>query len=104
MLLTKTSPPARRQSVLDVRNTVGRPRLEVYVSSHCHTCGEAQRLTREAATRFPSVDVRLVDIDDGGPVPEVIVAVPTYVMNGRVVWLGNPAPEELFARLQEAVA
>ena len=39
-------------------------------------------------------------------VPDVrnTVAVPTYVMNGRVVWLGNPAPEELFARLQEAVA
>jgi len=34
----------------------------------------------------------------------VVVAVPTYVMDGSVVWLGNPAPEELFARLQEAVA
>lgn len=104
MPLTKAALPSGRQSVPDVRNTVGRPRLEVYVSSHCRTCDEAQRLAREAATRFPSVDVRLVDLDDGEPVPEVVVAVPTYVMDGRVVWLGNPAPEELFARLQEAVA
>lgn len=80
-------------------NTVGRPRLVVYVSSHCRTCDQAQRLAREAATRFPSVEVRLVDLDDGEPVPEVVVAVPTYVMDGRVAWLGNPAPEELFARL-----
>ncbi|MGH3717124.1 MAG: thioredoxin family protein [Micromonosporaceae bacterium] len=88
----------------DVRNAAGRPRLEVYVSSHCRTCGEAQRLAQEAATRFPSVDVRVIDLDGGGPVPEVVVAIPTYVMDGGVVWLGNPAPEELFARLHEAVA
>ncbi len=104
MPLTKTAPRSMRQSVPDVRNTVGRPRLEVYVSSHCHTCGEAQRLAREAASRFPGVDVRLVDLDDGGEIPEVVVAVPTYVMDGRVAWLGNPAPEELFARLHAAVA
>jgi hypothetical protein len=29
--------------------------------------------------------------------------VPTYVLDGRVVWLGNPSSEELFARLGEAV-
>ncbi len=103
MPLTKTGLPSRRQSVPDVKNTVSRPRLEVYVSSHCRTCDEAQRLAREAATRFPSVNVRLIDLDDGGPVPDEVVAVPTYVMDGRVVWLGNPAPEELFARLRVAV-
>jgi hypothetical protein len=87
-----------------MRSAVGRPRLEVYVSSHCRSCGEAQRLAREAATRFPGMDVRLVDLDDGEPIPEAVVAVPTYVMNDRVVWLGNPAPEEFFARLREVVA
>ncbi len=39
---------------------------------------------------------------DGSPPPDAVVAVPTYVLNGRVVWLGNPYPEELFARLHEA--
>ncbi len=87
-----------------MKNTADRPRLEVYVSSHCAGCGEAVRLAREAATHFPGMDVRLVDLDDGGEIPEVVVAVPTYVMDGRVAWLGNPAPEELFARLHAAVA
>ncbi len=83
---------------------MGRPRLEVYVSSHCGGCGEAVRLAREAAARFPTMDVRLVDLDDGGAAPDAVVAVPTYVMDGRVVWLGNPAPEELYARLHAAVS
>ncbi len=79
------------------------PRLEVYVSSQCLNCDEAVRLAEEAAARYPSVVVRVVDLDLGGsPPPDPVVAVPTYVLNGRVVSLGNPYPEELFAHLREA--
>jgi len=50
------------------------------------------------------VTVQVVDLDaEQTPLPEFIVAVPTYVFDGRVVWLGNPSSEELFARLGEAV-
>jgi len=79
-------------------------RLEVYVSSQCLNCDEAVRLAEEAAARYPCVIVRVVDLDqEGSPPPEPVVAVPTYVLDGRVVSLGNPYPEELFARLHEAV-
>ncbi len=79
-------------------------RLEVYVSSQCLNCDEAVRLAEEAAVRYPSVIVRVVDLDqEGSPPPDPVVAVPTYVLDGRVVSLGNPYPEELFARLHEAV-
>jgi hypothetical protein len=79
-------------------------RLEVYVSSQCLNCDEAVRLAEEAAARYPSVIVRVVDLDqEGSPPPDPVVAVPTYVLDGRVVSLGNPFPEELFARLHEAV-
>jgi hypothetical protein len=36
--------------------------------------------------------------------PEYVVAAPTYVLNGRVISLGNPYREELFAYLLEAFA
>ncbi len=79
------------------------PRLEVYVSSQCLNCDEAVRLAEEAAARYPNVVVRVVDLDlEGSPPPDPVVAVPTYLLNGRVVSLGNPYPEELFARLHEA--
>jgi len=80
------------------------PRLEVYVSSQCLNCGEAVRLAEEAAARYPNVGVRVIDLDeDGSPPPDPIVAVPTYLLDGQVISLGNPYPEELFARLHEAV-
>lgn len=77
----------------------------MYVSGECLNCGEAVRLAEEAAERYPSVVVRVIDLDelDGSPPPDPVVAVPTYLLNGRVVSLGNPYPEELFARLHEAV-
>jgi hypothetical protein len=82
----------------------GAPLLEVYVSRECLNCGEAVRLAHEAATRYPGVVVRVVDLEaDQIPPPDPVVAVPTYVLNGRVVSLGNPDPEELFARLREAI-
>ncbi len=81
-----------------------RPRLEVYVARHCSGCLEARRLAREVATRCAAIDVCVVDLDDGTPPPEIVLAVPTYVLNGSVTWLGNPSPEELFARLREVVA
>jgi hypothetical protein len=79
-------------------------RLEVYVANACPNCADALRLAEEAAMRYPTVVVRVVDLDmDRIPPPDPIVAVPTYVLDGQVVSLGNPYPEELFARLREAV-
>ncbi len=82
------------------------PQLDVYVSRECLNCDESVRLAAEVADRFPGVQVRVVDLDrslDTGPLPDVVVAVPTYVLDGRVISLGNPYPEELVARLSEAV-
>jgi hypothetical protein len=77
--------------------------LEVYVSSECLNCDEALSLAEEAAARYPDVVVRVIDLDlNGSPPPDPVVAVPTYVLNGRVVSLGNPYSKELFACLFEA--
>ena len=80
------------------------PLLEVYVSSECPNCDEAVLLAEEAAARYPNVVVRLIDLDElgGNPPPDPVVAVPTYLLDGRIVSLGNPYPEELFAHLREA--
>ncbi len=78
------------------------PRLEVYVASDCPSCAEARSLATATAARFPRVDVRTIDVDakPAGAVerlPVGVVAVPTYLLDGRVVALGNPEPERLFA-------
>jgi len=80
----------------------GRPHLDVYVSSHCANCVEACLLAEEAAAMYPALAVRVIDLDANPAArPEYIVAAPTYVLNGRVISLGNPYRDELFARLLE---
>jgi thioredoxin family protein len=79
-------------------------RLDVYVGGHCPNCADALALADEAAARFSDVVVRVIDLDlDQAPPPDTIVAVPTFVLDGRTVSLGNPDPEQLFARLREAI-
>jgi hypothetical protein len=80
-------------------------RLVIYISSHCENCSEARRLADLAAMRYPTLPVRVVDLDmERPPPPDYIVAVPTYVMDGRVIALGNPDSEELMANLRQALA
>lgn len=73
-------------------------KLEVYLSDGCWTCGETRQIVADVAPEFPEVVVRLIEID-GQPLPESVFAVPTYLVNGRVVSLGNPTREELRQKL-----
>ena len=80
------------------------PRLDVYVTEHCFGCAEALRLAEAAARHFPAVSVRVVDLEHEPEArPDGLVAVPTYVLDGRVVSLGNPPGEELFRCLARAM-
>lgn len=76
------------------------PTLYVYTSRHCLGCEEARRLSAAMAERFPEVVVAVVDLDEPEvETPPEVFAVPTYVLAGRVLFLGNPAEEELAERL-----
>jgi hypothetical protein len=49
------------------------------------------------------VAVEVVDISQpGAPVPPQVFATPTYILNNRVVSLGNPSLEHLCRLLGEA--
>lgn len=77
--------------------------LEIFVSNHCLMSSRAATLAAKVRRRFPGIAVRLIDVDAEPPRPGAgIAAVPTYVMNGRVVSLGNPTDHELFAVLKAA--
>lgn len=83
--------------------------LDVYIAAHCSGCEEARRLARAAAARFPDLRVKLIDLEEvpatgrsnaaGHELPVDLVAVPTYFLDGRVIALGNPPAETLFARV-----
>ncbi len=75
--------------------------LEIYVAPGCIASETARDLagTIRTADR-PGLEVRLVDLGEPDTVlPSAVFAVPTYLLDGRVISLGNPDESWLLARL-----
>lgn len=80
------------------------PVLRIYVAAHCWSCDEAIRLAGELREKFASLKLELIDLDEeGNENLDDVFSVPTYVLDGRTISLGNPAPDQLFDRLAEAL-
>lgn len=75
-------------------------RLEIYIGAHCFNCDEAMAIA-EAAQTIAGLDVSIVDVDDPASDPSMrIVAVPTYVLDGHIIALGNPERQSFLSHLQ----
>lgn len=82
-------------------------RLEAYISDDCYGCGEAREIAREISARFPNLEVEIVSLDSPeAERPSAMFAVPTFLLNGELLWLGNPRREDAVQQvadlLQEA--
>lgn len=75
-------------------------RLDVYVASHCLTCSTTWELVERARQRFPRVTITVYDIEqDPAACHPDVIAVPTYLLDGRVLCIGNPDEGVLWATL-----
>jgi hypothetical protein len=71
-------------------------RLTVLVSCDCRGCGTARTVAAGVARALPAVEVDVVDVDlHGVPAHLPFVGTPTYLLDDRVVSLGNPRTEDL---------
>lgn len=78
--------------------------LQIYIAQHCWGCDEALAIGHEAAQRFPRLRVEIVDLDEeGARRPEEVIAVPTFLLEDRVISLGNPKREWLFERIAQSL-
>jgi hypothetical protein len=78
-------------------------RLEIFITDDCWSCEESRRIAAETQARFKDVEITLVDLLSDER-PANVFAAPTYVLNGRVISLGNPRREELWAQLAQRIA
>lgn len=77
--------------------------LIIYVADNCPSCAESRRLARQAAERFPHVEVKVVNMDEPtAEIPDLIFATPTFVLADQIISIGNPSPRQLAAHLQVA--
>ena len=73
--------------------------LHVYISEDCWSCAEAKRIVAEVKPLFPKVEIELRDVSDQRR-PSQVFATPTYLLNGKTIFLGNPTHEELTQKLK----
>ncbi len=76
--------------------------LKIYVRIGCTGCAEAELTANHIEETYPHISVEVVDIDDPHTtVPDAVFATPTYMLNNRVVSLGNPDISDIEMWLSE---
>jgi hypothetical protein len=71
----------------------------VYITEDCWSCAEAKRIVAEIKPLFPSMEIEVRNVSDERR-PSHVFATPTYILNGRTIYLGNPTQEELAQKLK----
>lgn len=65
-------------------------RLDIVVAPGCIGGAEARAIAAEVRDRFASVAVTVHEVGGDHPIPQQVVATPTYLLDGNVISLGNP--------------
>jgi hypothetical protein len=80
-----------------------KPILKVFVRDDCPGCAEAHQVALQVEQDFPQLNVEIINMaDPHAIVPEAVFATPTYMLNNRIVSLGNPSPAEVARWAAEA--
>lgn len=64
--------------------------LQVFVQPGCRQCERARDLAREVNVAYPRLTVRVQDVSKRPADREDVFATPTFLLNERVLSLGNP--------------
>lgn len=70
--------------------------LKIYVAEGCSGCLEARHTAFQIKQDYPELSVKVIDIGSAGEsIPDDVFATPTYMLNNRIVSLGNPDPTDI---------
>ena len=74
-----------------------KPLLRIFVAEHCSGCKEALDIARSIKQEYPhTFTVEVVDVTRSlADIPESVFATPTYMLNNKIVSLGNPRLEDI---------
>ena len=79
--------------------------LKIYITENCPGCDEAHRIAAYVEQDCSEIDVELIDIlDSQAVVPDAVFATPTFMLNNRIVSLGNPSLKQVARWIEEATA
>ena len=71
-------------------------KLEIYISDDCPNCEQTKNLADVASVRYANLTIDLKNLSDPDTIcPDQVFAVPTFIYQDRVIFLGNPSLQEL---------
>ena len=71
-------------------------KLKIFIAQDCPNCAEARAIAAHVEDNYPALTIEIIDIaDDEAIVPDTVFATPTFMLNDRVVSLGNPNLEQV---------
>jgi hypothetical protein len=90
---------SKEEPIVDSQ-TSPRVTVQIFVADHCANCEYAYEVADEIRRAFPEVDLQIVNLSTTTePIPDLVFATPTYLLNGRVWSLGNPSIKDVHTRL-----
>jgi len=75
-------------------------KLIIYIEKGCWSCQETPNIVADIAPQFPDLEIELLDLRENDK-PDFVFATPTYVLDDRIIFLGNPTSEELKRKLTD---
>lgn len=80
------------------------PTLRVYVADHCPICRDAVPIVEMVRRKFSRVEVRVINLEaEQSRNVDGVFSVPTYILDGRTLSLGNPDTDVLVRQLSQAL-
>lgn len=76
-------------------NRSGVIELQVYVQPGCPQCERATELAQEIDGDYEQLAVEVIDMATAPAHHDDVFAVPTFILNGKVISLGNPGRNDL---------
>lgn len=75
--------------------------LDIYIDQACPGCAYAQELAVFVRQELPELAVRIFDLAHPNiQKPPSVFAVPTYLLDGKTLSLGNPDIRDLVAKIE----
>ena len=83
---------------------MSRIRLDIYLTEGCFACQRVEVLAADAREWFPQIPVTLHRLSTGDALPAGVVAVPAFVLDGRVIQYGTPDQGQISEAVVRALA
>jgi hypothetical protein len=79
--------------------------LTVYTATHCPVYNRTWNLIAQFNQHHPQIPMQVINLDDPDiECPSLVIGTPTYMWNGKIIFLGNPSETDLIFQLSKIQA